>query len=125
MCYSCSIMEKIGVAELRQNASVHLRRVAGGETFCITDRGQPVAVMIPAADVVRESVGEILLGLVRVGAYPDLDAALTAGVAELVRHVRARIVDEAVVKGYELRPQEPDPWVEEASSRLLEELGEW
>lgn len=125
MCYFCSIMEKIGVRELRQNASAHLRRVAAGESFCVTDRGQPVAVMMPAADVVRESVGEILLGLVRAGAYPDLDAALTAGVQDLVSQVRARIVDEAVVKGYELCPQEPDPWVEEASSLLLAELGEW
>jgi prevent-host-death family protein len=40
-------MDRIGVRELRQNASVVLRRVAAGETVVITDRGQPVARLSP------------------------------------------------------------------------------
>lgn len=40
-------MERIGVRELRQNASRYLRRVAGGESFEIADRGRPVAVLVP------------------------------------------------------------------------------
>ena len=37
----------VGVAELRQNLSVHLRRVIAGETLEVTDRGHPVAVLAP------------------------------------------------------------------------------
>lgn len=40
-------MESVGVRELRQNASVYLRRVAAGESITVTDRGVPVAVLIP------------------------------------------------------------------------------
>jgi prevent-host-death family protein len=40
-------MEKVGVRELRQNASAVLRRVAGGETVEVTDRGRPVARIVP------------------------------------------------------------------------------
>ncbi|HMD34502.1 MAG TPA: type II toxin-antitoxin system prevent-host-death family antitoxin [Vicinamibacterales bacterium] len=38
---------RIGVRELRQSASVYLRRVQAGETIEITDRGVPVAVLAP------------------------------------------------------------------------------
>jgi len=40
-------MEKIGVRELRQNASRYLRRVATGETLEVTDRGRAVARLVP------------------------------------------------------------------------------
>jgi prevent-host-death family protein len=38
-------MEKVGVRELRQKASEILRRVAAGETFEVTDRGRPAAIL--------------------------------------------------------------------------------
>jgi prevent-host-death family protein len=41
-------MERIGVRELRQQASRWLRRVAAGESFEVTDRGRPVALLVPA-----------------------------------------------------------------------------
>ena len=40
-------MERIGVRELRQNASHYLRRVGEGESFVVADRGRPVAVLVP------------------------------------------------------------------------------
>ena len=40
-------MERIGVRELRQHASRWLRRVQAGESFEITDRGRPVARIVP------------------------------------------------------------------------------
>jgi len=40
---------RIGVRELRQNASQYLRRVAAGESFTVTDRGTPVAQLVPPA----------------------------------------------------------------------------
>jgi prevent-host-death family protein len=39
-------MERVGVRELRRQASAILRRVAAGETVEVTDRGRPVAVLL-------------------------------------------------------------------------------
>jgi prevent-host-death family protein len=39
----------VGVAELRQNLSVYLRRVSRGERLVVTDRNRPVAELGPAA----------------------------------------------------------------------------
>ncbi len=36
--------------ELRQNASRYLRRVAAGEDFQVTQRGRPVALLVPVPD---------------------------------------------------------------------------
>jgi|SRR5665811_183611 len=41
-------LEQIGVRELRQHASAWLRRVEAGESFEVTDRGRPVARLVPA-----------------------------------------------------------------------------
>jgi antitoxin (DNA-binding transcriptional repressor) of toxin-antitoxin stability system len=41
-----SHMERVGVRELRRDASAILRRVAAGETIEVTDRGRPVAVLL-------------------------------------------------------------------------------
>jgi prevent-host-death family protein len=43
-------MVRIGVRELRQQASAWLRRVAAGESFEVTDRGVPVALLVPVPD---------------------------------------------------------------------------
>ena len=40
-------MRSIGVRELRQNASRYLAEVAGGESIEITDRGRPIARLVP------------------------------------------------------------------------------
>jgi prevent-host-death family protein len=39
--------ESVGVAELRQNLSVYLRRVSKGERLLVTDRNRPVAELGP------------------------------------------------------------------------------
>lgn len=44
MCY----MERIGLRELRQNASTYLARVARGESVEVTLRGRLVARIVPA-----------------------------------------------------------------------------
>jgi prevent-host-death family protein len=46
MCY----MERIGLRELRQNASRYIARVARGETFEVTQRGRLVARIVPAGE---------------------------------------------------------------------------
>ncbi len=40
-------MDAIGVAELRQNLSVYLRRVEQGERLTVTDHNRPVAELVP------------------------------------------------------------------------------
>ena len=42
-------MQRIGVRELRQNASRYLSLVARGERFEVTDRGRPVAMLVPVS----------------------------------------------------------------------------
>jgi prevent-host-death family protein len=39
--------ERVGVRELRQNLSRWLRRVEAGESFEVTERGEPVAMLAP------------------------------------------------------------------------------
>ena len=43
----CSYMERVGIRELRQNLSRHLRKVERGATLEVTERGQPVALLTP------------------------------------------------------------------------------
>lgn len=50
-------MEGVGVRELRQHASRYLARVAAGETLQVTDRGRPVALLVPIA---ADHWGELL-----------------------------------------------------------------
>lgn len=42
-------MERIGVRELRQNASHYLARVKAGETVEVTQRGTLIALLVPPA----------------------------------------------------------------------------
>jgi prevent-host-death family protein len=42
-------MKRIGVRELRQNASKYLADVESGESIEITDRGRPVARLVPVS----------------------------------------------------------------------------
>ena len=46
MCY----MERIGLRELRQNASRYIAHVAQGETVEVTQRGRLVARIVPAVE---------------------------------------------------------------------------
>ena len=43
-----SHMDRVGVRELRRDASAILRRVSAGEAIEVTDRGRPVALMVRA-----------------------------------------------------------------------------
>lgn len=40
-------MRQVGIRELKQNASAVVRRAVAGETMEITDRGRPVARIVP------------------------------------------------------------------------------
>ena len=42
--------DRVGIRELRQNLSVYVNRVLKGDTFEVTDRGHPVALLGPLPD---------------------------------------------------------------------------
>ena len=61
MCYMGGTIERVGVRELRQNLSVHLRKVIDGRTLEVTDRGVAVAILAPlppAASVLDRLIAE-------------------------------------------------------------------
>jgi prevent-host-death family protein len=78
-----SHMERVGVRELRREASAILRRVAAGETMEVTDRGRPVAVLLRTMPsglarleregLLRRADGD-LLDLTRVQLPPNVTA---------------------------------------------------
>ena len=45
-----ALLDRVGVRELRQNLSVYLRRVKGGESLEVTERGRTVALLVPLAE---------------------------------------------------------------------------
>jgi prevent-host-death family protein len=57
-------MATVGVRELKSRLSEFLRRAARGERVTVTDRGRPVAVIVPAAET---PVDKKLLAMVREG----------------------------------------------------------
>lgn len=65
-------MRSIGVRELRQNASRYLREVKRGETVEVTERGEPIARLVP---IPEESTHERLVaeGRIRPGRGNLLD----------------------------------------------------
>jgi prevent-host-death family protein len=40
-------MSKVGIADLKARLSHHLRKVRGGRTITVVDRGTPVAQIVP------------------------------------------------------------------------------
>lgn len=61
-------MESVGVRNLQQHASEVVRRAAAGEVVEITDRGRPVARLVPPAGSVLE--GLVSAGLARAARTP-------------------------------------------------------
>ena len=73
-------MKSIGVRELRQHASRYLEEVATGESIEITDRGHPVARLVPitgdpwkdliSAGEVAKAAGPMNIDDLKPAAYP-------------------------------------------------------
>jgi prevent-host-death family protein len=76
-------MDRVGVRELKQNASRVLERVKAGETVEVTEHGRPVALLAPLGDGDEYGrlveAGEILLGT------QDVSAAQPVAVAPEIR----------------------------------------
>lgn len=66
-------MEIAGVAEVKARLSEYLARVRGGEEILVTDRGRPVARIVPMGDDVPHLSGLERRGLLRAPttALPD------------------------------------------------------
>jgi prevent-host-death family protein len=79
-------MDRIGVRELRQHASRYLDRVRRGEAIEVTERGTPVARLVP---VTRDRWHDLLAS----GAVQAPTARLLDVEAMLLRG-RARLSDE-------------------------------
>jgi prevent-host-death family protein len=56
-------MSEVGIRALKQNASEVVARAAAGEVITVTDRGRPVAQLVPLPDSSLE--GLIAAGLAR------------------------------------------------------------
>lgn len=56
---------RIGIRELREDLSRAIRRVRGGEALEITDRGQPVARLVPIGPTVGPLSALVAEGRVR------------------------------------------------------------
>lgn len=85
-------MEQIGVRELRQNASQYLSRVAARqESIEITDRGRPIARLVPITN--DDWVNMIAAGEI-VPADPTIDIrdiepfAIDVNASEVLRELR-------------------------------------
>lgn len=72
--------DSVGVAELRQNLSVYLRRVREGERLLVTDRNRPVAELGPVPN-----------------AGPGLDRLIAEG--RLSRPTRSRLPEPLELTG--------------------------
>ncbi len=76
-------MDRIGVRELRQHASRYLARVARGEVLEVTDRGRPVARLVPIgadpwADLVTAGVVVRATDAVDIASEAPLDYGIRA-----------------------------------------------
>jgi prevent-host-death family protein len=60
-------MVRVGIRELRQDASAWVRRAAAGETIEVTDRGRPVAQLGPVTSAPRGLAALEDAGLIRRG----------------------------------------------------------
>jgi prevent-host-death family protein len=65
-------MQRVGIRELQQHASVWVRRVKEGETLEVTERGVVVAVLSPAATPGLERLRREGLVTPAVGRISDL-----------------------------------------------------
>jgi prevent-host-death family protein len=87
-------MKTIGVRELRQRASEVLRRAERGETFQVTDRGRPVALITPLRAVgpleQLRAVGDVTAPVGAIDTLPEPIALPSGAVAPSLVLARLR-----------------------------------
>ncbi len=88
MCYMAG-RRQVAIRELRQNLSIHLRRVKKGEVLEVTDRGQPVAILAPLPEASSPIARLRLEGRIARGAtgrLEDVQPLRAAGLGNALRH---------------------------------------
>lgn len=86
-----SVMERIGVRELRQQASRYLDRVKAGETVEVTERGHLVALLVPPAPTATARARLIASGQLLPSSGPlrlPRRAAATRDTADVLEEIR-------------------------------------
>lgn len=70
---------RVGIRELRQNLSVYVRRIHRGERFEVTERGRPVALLVPLAGATSPLAKLVASGRARMPDGDLLDLPPPAG----------------------------------------------
>lgn len=90
-CYNVD-MERVGIRELKQRASSVIRRVTAGEEIEVTDRGVPVAriVPMPQGDDYERLIagGEVTLGTGRWSEIEPLPPLPGKSLSETIMELR-------------------------------------
>ncbi len=86
-------MATVGIRELKNRLSEFLRRVADGERVTVTDRGRPVAVLVPPTERPED---EKLLAMVREG-LAKWGGGKPRGLVKPVR-IRGKPISETVLE---------------------------
>lgn len=86
-------MKRVGIAELKNTLSVHLRSVEGGEVVEVMDRARPIAriVPMPARKSVTLRPSKRPFATVRDRRFPPLDLGISSD--ELLRVERSDRLD--------------------------------
>jgi prevent-host-death family protein len=93
---ACSHMSKtIGIRQMKNEASAVLRRVRGGETVTVTDRGRKVALIVPI--VTRPAAVQERLRTLVEGGRIAWAGGKPAG-ADQAERVRGATVADAVIE---------------------------
>ena len=98
MCYMTAGRPRVGVRELRQNLSVHLRRVRErSETLEVTERGVPVALLTPLPEGATTRARLIAEGKLiparrdLAGLGPPLDIPVEIPISQALNELREEI----------------------------------
>lgn len=81
-------MKRVGVAELKNGLSRHLREVEGGETLEITDHDRPIARLVPIEHSTRLLIREPLKPFSEIAHKRYPPARLPISSTELLRQDR-------------------------------------
>lgn len=83
-------MKRVGVAELKDNLSRHLREVEGGQEIEVTDHGRPVARIVPARSQLRLALKPALKPFAEIAHRRYSPLNLPVSSTELLRQDRNR-----------------------------------
>lgn len=83
-------VKRIGVAELKDNLSRHLREVEGGQEIEVTDHGRPVARIVPVRPQVRLGLKPALKPFAEISHRRYSPLHLPVSSTELLRQDRDR-----------------------------------